>query len=111
MDQTGAWISLVGGIAMMLVALLMPQMRRRVTGHDWDAIFSDTRLIRLARLQERIGQATLAAFGLGFVVSSLGSILQFPSTLIWILSLPCFAAGVGTAIAQLVIIIRSRRIP
>jgi hypothetical protein len=110
MDQAGTWISLIGGLVLIGLGIALPRLRLRRIGRDWDAVFTSERLRKIARAQERAGQVTLVAFGAGFATSSLGALLQLPDAVTWTLSLSSYAVGIIGAIAQLMIIVRSRRI-
>ncbi|MGQ9549964.1 MAG: hypothetical protein ACUVSY_15165 [Roseiflexus sp.] len=109
-DTTTAWITVTGGVLMVVLAILMPKFRLRLGGRPWDETFRDPRLRRIARIQERLAQGSLGAMGAGFLVSGAGVLLRLPPVPAQLVASICYGLALAGLIAQVALIIRSRRI-
>jgi hypothetical protein len=103
------WITFIGGLMMVAMALAGPQIRQAFGGQPWEAVFTTEKLRRYAQLQERAAQVALAGMGAGFAVSGGGSVLGLPELVVWILATICFALAVVALATQVAIVVRSRR--
>lgn len=109
-DATTAWVTAIGGALMAALAALLPWFRLRLGGKPWDEVFSNPRLRRIARIQERLAQGSLGAMGAGFLVSGAGVLLNLPPVPAQLVASICYGLALAGLVAQVALIIRSRRI-
>ncbi len=109
-DTTTAWVTALGGAFMVTLATLLPWFRLRFGGKPWDETFRDPRLRRIARIQERLAQGSLGAMGAGFLVSGAGVLLNLPPVPAQLVASICYGLALAGLVAQVALIIRSRKI-
>ncbi|NWG21294.1 MAG: hypothetical protein HXY39_13350 [Chloroflexi bacterium] len=109
-DTMTLWITALGGVVMIGVAVLMPRLRLRFGGQPWDRVFRDERLRRIALLQERLAQGSLGAMGTGFLISGAGPLLNLPAVPAQLVASVCYGLALAGLVAQAALIIRSRKI-
>ena len=108
-DSVTLGVTAAGGALMLVLAALMPRLRLMFGGRPWQEIFRDERLIRIARRQEMLARASLGAMGAGFLVSGVGPLLNLPATPAQLVASICYGAALAGLIAQVALIVRSRR--